>query len=84
MEYIYLSRYSRASGSYHIFLDRKLLLTSKLLNEVEVISSTVLRCHHHDSVNRYGVSVSHMTTNMFCLSQSQTCPIPIRGLSQGL
>ena len=66
-------RYSRACGSYQDFLDRGLLLTRKLLNQgfhlVKVESSLrILYGRHHDLVDRYGISVSHMTTDMFHLS----------------
>jgi hypothetical protein len=73
---IYISqmiRYSRACGSYQDFLDRGLLLTMKLLNQgfllVKLMSS--LRNfygRHHDLVDRYGISVSQMTKDMFHLS----------------
>jgi hypothetical protein len=36
------------------------------------------------SINRYGVSVSQMTTDMFRLSSSQSGPFPIHDLSPGL
>ena len=68
-----LIRYSRACGSYQDFLDRDLLLTRKLLNQgfllVKLKSSlrTFYDCHH-DFVDRYGISVSQMTTDMFHLS----------------
>jgi hypothetical protein len=68
-----LIRYSRACGSYQDFLDRELLLTRKLLNQgfllVKLKSSlrTFYDCHH-DFVDRYGISVSQMTTDMFHLS----------------
>ena len=57
-----LIRYSRACGSY-----RWLLLTRKLLNQgfllVKLKSSLrKFYIHHHDQVNRYGTSVSQMTT----------------------
>ena len=35
--------------------------------KVEVITSNILR-RHHDLVDRYGISVSQMTTDMFHLS----------------
>jgi hypothetical protein len=67
-----LIRYSRACGFYQDFLDRGLLLSRKLLNRgfilVKMMSS--LRNfygRHHDFVNRYGISVSQMTTDMFHL-----------------
>ena len=49
---------SRACGSYQDFLDRGLLLTRKLLNLVKLKSS--LR-----KFDRYGLSVSQITTDIF-------------------
>ena len=68
-----LIQYSRACGSYQDFLDRELLLTRKLLDQgfVLVKLKSSLRKfygHHHDLVDRYGISVSQMTTDMFHLS----------------
>jgi hypothetical protein len=72
---IYLSfdRYSRACGSYQDFLVRGLLLTKKLLNQgflVVNLKSSLRKFYgrHHDLVDRYGISVSQMTTDMFHLS----------------
>ena len=70
---IYISqliRYSRACGSYHDFLDRRLLLTRKLLNKgflLVKLKSSLRKFYdrHHDLVDRYGISVSQMTTDMF-------------------
>ena len=54
MEYIYqLILYSRTCGSYHDFLDRRLLLTRKSYGR------------HHDLADRYEISVSQMTTDVF-------------------
>ena len=55
------------------FLDRGLLLTSKLLNQgflLVKLKSSLRTCYsrHHDLVNREGASVSQMTTDMFRLS----------------
>jgi len=66
-------RYSRACGSYQDSLDRGLLLTRKPFNQgfflVKLKSShRKFYGHHHDLVDRYGISVSHMTTDMFHLS----------------
>jgi hypothetical protein len=69
---VYLSqliRYSRACGSYQDFLDRELLLARKLLNQgfllVKLKSSLPKFCsHHHDLVDRYGIAVSQMTTDI--------------------
>ena len=73
---IYISlmiRYSRVCGSYQDFLDRGLLLTRKLLNQGLLfvkLKSSVRTCYgrHHDLVDRYGISVSQMTTDIFHLS----------------
>ena len=68
-----LVRYSRSYESYHDFLDRGLLLTRKILNQgflVDKLKSSLPRFYgrHHDLVNRQGVSVSQMTTDMFRLA----------------
>jgi hypothetical protein len=68
-----LIRYSRACGSYQDFLDRELLLTGNILNQwfLLVNMKSSLRTfydRHHDLVDRYGISASHMTTDMFHLS----------------
>jgi hypothetical protein len=68
-----LIRYSRACGSYQDFLDRGLLLTRKLLNQgfllVKLKSShRKFYGRHHDLVDRYGIPVSQLTTDMFHLS----------------
>jgi hypothetical protein len=65
--------YSRACGSYQDFFDRGLLLTRKLLNQgflLVKLKSSLQKCYgrHHDLVDRYGISVSQMTTDMFHLS----------------
>jgi hypothetical protein len=62
-----LMRYSRACVSYPDFLDGRVLLTRKLLNQgfILVKLKSSLRKHydhHHELVNRYGISVSQMTT----------------------
>ena len=63
--------------------DLIVLLTRKLQNQVLLV---VRKFHalHHDLVNQYGVSVSLMTTDMFCLSLSQYGPFLIHDLSPGL
>jgi hypothetical protein len=89
---VYLSqmiRYSRACGSYQTFLDRELLLTRKLLNQgfllVKLKSSLrKLYGHHHDLVDRYKISVSQMTTDMFHLSSTLPDPVLIHDLLPGL
>jgi hypothetical protein len=65
--------YSRACGSYQNFLDRGWLLTRKLLNQgffLVKLKSSLRKFYgrHHDLVDRYGISVSQMTTDMFHLS----------------
>jgi hypothetical protein len=73
---VYIShmiRYSRACGSYQDFLDRGLLLTRKLLNQgflLIKLKSSLRKYYgrHHDLVNRYEISVSQITTDMFHLS----------------
>ena len=67
-----LKRYSRVCGSYQDFLDKGLVAANKEATE----SSWLSWSHHfesftitnHDLVDRYGISVSQMTTNMFHLS----------------
>ena len=68
-----LIRYSRACGTYQDFLDRGLVLTTKLLNQgfllVQFKSSLrKLNGRQHDLVYRYGISVSQMKRDMFHLS----------------
>ena len=58
-------RYSRDCGSYQDFLDRGLLLTRKLLNQgflLVKLKSSLRKFygHHHDLLDRYGISVSPM------------------------
>jgi hypothetical protein len=65
-------RYSRACGSYQDILDRGLLLTRKLLDKgflLVKLKSSLRKFYgrHHDLVDRYGISVSQMTTDMFHL-----------------
>ena len=78
-------RYSRACGSYRDFLDRGLLLTRTPLNQgfllVKLKSSLrMFYGRHHDLLDRYGISVSEITTicstcrNYFpVLSSFMTC-----------
>jgi hypothetical protein len=66
-------RYSRACGFYQDFLDRGLLLTRKILNQgllLVKLKSSLRNFYgrHRDLVDRYGISVSQMTTDMFHLS----------------
>jgi hypothetical protein len=65
--------YSRACGSYQDFNDRGLLLIRKLLNQgflLVKLKSWLRKIYgrHHGLVDRYGISVSQMTTNMLHLS----------------
>ena len=84
-----LIRYSRACGSYQDFLDRGWLLTRKLLNQGCVLvkwksSPLTFYGRHHDSVDRYGISVSQMTTDMFHLSKTLSGPFLIHDLLPGM
>ena len=77
--------YSRACGSYQDFLDKGLLLTRKLLNQgflLDKKTSSLRKFYglHHDLVNRSGISVSQMTTDMFHLSQALPGPVLIHDL----
>jgi hypothetical protein len=59
--------------SYIDFIDKRLLPTKKLQNQgfILVKLKSVRRNiygRHHDLVDRYGISVSQMTTDMFHLS----------------
>jgi len=73
---VYISQltwYSRACDSYQDFLDRRLLLTRKILNQgflLVKLKSSFRKFYgcHHDLVDRYGIYVSQMTTIMFHLS----------------
>jgi hypothetical protein len=76
-----LIRYSRACGSYQYFLVRGLLPTRKLLNQgflLVKLKSSLRKFYglHHDLVDRYGVCVSQMTTDIFHLvvNTSQSFP----------
>ena len=68
-----LIRYSRACSSYQYFLDRGLLLKRKLLNQgflLVKLKSSLRQFYgrHYDLVDRYGISASQMTMDMFHLS----------------
>ena len=68
-----LIRYSRTCGSYQDFLDRRLLLTWKLVNQGFLLAKlkSLLRKfygRHHDLVDRYEISLSQMTTDIFHLT----------------
>jgi hypothetical protein len=79
-----LIRYSRACGSYQDFLDRGLLLTRKLLNQAFLLvkmkaSLRKVYGRHLDLVDRYGIYVPQVTTDMFhgCYLWSRKC-LPFR------
>ena len=62
-----------SSGSYQDFLNRGLLLKRKLLNQgflLDKLKSSLQKFYgrHHDVVDRYGISGSQMTTDMFHFS----------------
>ena len=66
-------RYSRACGCYQDFIDRGFILTRKLLSQgflLVKLKSSLRKFYsrHHDLVDRYGISVSQMTTDIFHLS----------------
>ena len=63
-----LIRYSRAFISYHDFLDKRLLLTRKLLHQEFQMGKlkSSLRCHH-ELVDRYEITVSQIS-DMFLMS----------------
>ena len=68
-----LIRYSRACGSYPDFLDRGLLITRRLQNQgfpLVKLKSSLRKLYggQHDLLDRYGISVSQMVTDMFHLS----------------
>ena len=68
-----LIRCSRACGCYQEFLDRGLLLTGKLLNQgflLVKLKSSFQKFYgrHHNLFDRYGISVSQITMDMFHLS----------------
>jgi hypothetical protein len=81
-----LIRYSRAYGSYQNFLDRGLLLTGKLLKEeflLVKLKSSLRKIYgrHHDLVDRYGIYVSQMITDMFHLSETLPGPFLIHDIT---
>jgi hypothetical protein len=68
-----LIRYSRACASYQDFIDRGLQLTRKLLSQGflrERLESSLRKFfgRHHDLVDRYEISISQMTMDIFRLS----------------
>jgi hypothetical protein len=84
-----LIKYFRACGSYQDLLDRGLLLTRKQLNQgllLVKLKSSLRKFYgrHHDLVDRYGISVSQVTMDMFHLSKTLLGPFLIHDLSPGL
>jgi hypothetical protein len=76
-------------GSYQDFPDRGLLLTRKLLNQgflLIKLKSSLRQFYgrHHDLVDRYGISMSQMTTDMFHLSKTLPGLFLIHDLSPSL
>jgi hypothetical protein len=69
-----LIRYSRAAcGSYHDFLHRGMLLIRRLLNRGSLLSKLKpsfrkFYGRHHDLIDRYGIYMSQITTDLFLLS----------------
>jgi hypothetical protein len=68
---VYISQLIRYS--YQDFFDRGLQLTSKVLNQefrLAKLKSSLRRFYgrHYDLINRYGIPVSQITTDMFHLS----------------
>ena len=65
-----LIRYARACVKYSDFLDRGQLLSQTLLSHGYVKPRLKSSCRkfygrHHELIDRYGISVSQMTTDMF-------------------
>jgi hypothetical protein len=63
----------KSCGSYQDFPHRGLLIARKILHQVLLLvnlKSPLRKFYgrHHDLVDRYGISVSQMTTDMFHLS----------------
>ena len=76
-------------GFYQDFLDRGLLLSRKLPNQGFLLVKLKLSPrkfygHHHDLVDRYGIYVSQMNTDMFYLSQILPGAFVIHGFVTGL
>ena len=79
-------RYSRDCGSYHIYFASGMQLTRTLHIQgfIGVKLKSSLRkfyCRYHNVVNRYGISVSQMTSDMLYLSLSQSHHFHIHHLS---
>jgi hypothetical protein len=79
-EYIsQLIRYSIACGTYEDFLDRRLLLTRKLLNQGFLLIKLKLSLRqfygrHHDLVGRYGISVSLVEQELLTIPEHLCLP----------
>jgi hypothetical protein len=82
-----LIRYSRACGSYQDFLDRRLLLTRKPLSQgfpLVKLKSSLRKFYGRHLVDRYGISVSQMTIDMFHLLLALLGPFLIHDLLPAL
>jgi len=84
-----LIRHPPACGSYNAFLDRGLLLIRKLPNPwfpVVKLKSSLRKYYvgHHDLVDRYGIAVLQMTSEMSHLSLAFPGSFLIHDLSPGL
>ena len=85
---IYISqliRYSRACISYHDFLDRGLLLTRNPSHQeflMTKLKSSLCKFYgrHHELVDRYGITVSQMISDMF-LYVVTTTPFPFMNVT---
>jgi hypothetical protein len=74
-------------GSYQDVLDRGFLLTKKLLNQWFFLvklkwSRRKFYGRHHNLVDRYGISVLKLTTDMFHLSQTLPGPFLFHDLQE--
>ena len=75
-----LVRYSRACGLYNDFLDRARILTNKLLKQgfvAERLKSSLQKFlgRHHELVDRYETSVSHICVQTYiCISINNFVP----------
>ena len=74
-----LIRYSRACEIYEDFLDKRLLLTRKLLNQGFFLVKLKLSLRqfygrHHDLVGRYGISVSLVEQELLTLPEHLCLP----------
>ena len=76
--------YSRTGGFYQDFVDRGLLLTWQILNQGFLfvnLKSSLRKCYgcHHALIDRYGIYVSQMTTDMLRVSLVEQERLTIQG-----